>query len=290
VSDGDKTINPNEMAYLALLRDVAIDGTRVPTRAVLESTGERVEALSVFGRQVRYDLRAGFPLLTTKKVNFDAIVHELVWFLSGSTNIAYLREHGVHIWDQWAGEDGEVGPIYPAQWRSWQDYDGGDIDQIARLVCDIGRVRDDPEDPAARRLILSAWNVAELPAMALPPCHVLAQFHVSADHRLSCQFYQRSADLFLGVPWNIASYALLTHLLAHVTGLGIGDLIHSIGDAHIYTNHLDQVEEQLGRTPISPPVLWLDSAAIDDIDDFRREHARLVGYRCHPALRGEVAV
>lgn len=299
--------NPNEAAYLALLRDVREHGRRGPTRAVLGSTGEGVDALGVFGRQVRYDLAAGFPAVTTKRLNWDAVVHEMVWFLSGSTNVKYLREHGIRIWDPWAGPDGEVGPIYGYQWRRWRalrrtvrnlgtmaewsEYHTGRIDQVAALIDGIARVRDDPACPAARRLILSAWNVADLGSMALPPCHVLAQFHVDHDAgTLSCQSYQRSADLFLGVPFNVASYALLTHLLAHLAGLRAGELIHAIGDAHIYANHLDAVDEQLGRVPFPAPTLCLADGEYSAIDDFRREHVELVDYRHHPALRGEVAI
>lgn len=285
------TTNPNEDAYLALLRDVRESGRRVPTRATLMSTGGKVDALAVFGRQVRYDLgTGGFPLLTTKRVDFDAIAHELCWFLAGRSDAAYLRERGVRIWELWADERGSLGRIYGPQWRAWRAPGGGTVDQIARLVAGIRAVAADPTAPEGRRLIVSAWNPGELGEMALPPCHVLAQFHVdAASRRLSCQFYQRSADLFLGVPFNVTSYALLTHLLAHVCGLGVGELVHAIGDAHVYANHLDAVDEQLARTPLPSPALWL-SPEVRDIDDFRRADARVIGYAHHPALRGEVAV
>lgn len=274
--------------YLDLLRDVRIHGARTPTRAVLRSTGARIDALSVFGRQVRFDLAEGFPLVTTKKVSFAAVVHELIWFLRGATNIAYLRDHGVTIWDEWADENGELGPVYGKQWRSWAAPDGRTIDQIAGLIAGIRAVIADPAASVGRRLIVSAWNPADLDAMALPPCHTLFQFHVVGD-RLSCQLYQRSADLFLGVPFNIASYALLTHLAAHVTGLSAGEFVHTFGDAHIYTNHLDQVDIQLARAPLPPPRLFIDPA-VADLAQVRREQVKLLDYQSHPALAGEVAV
>jgi thymidylate synthase len=274
--------------YLDLLKDVRENGLRKPTRAVLRSTGAKIDALSVFGRQIRFDLGAGFPLVTTKKTAFNAIAHELIWFLRGSTNIAYLREHDVSIWDEWADEDGELGPVYGKQWRSWQAPDGRSIDQIADLVAGIRAVIADPTASVGRRLIVSAWNPADVAEMALPPCHTLFQFSVAAG-RLSCQLYQRSADLFLGVPFNIASYALLTHLTAHVTGLRPGEFIHTFGDAHIYTNHLDQVDEQLTREPLPLPTLEIDPAA-RDLATVERSQIRLVGYQSWPALRGEVAV
>ena len=242
--------------YLDLLGDVRDHGERKPTRAVLRSTGEKIDALSVFGRQIRFNLVDGFPLVTTKKVAFGAIVHELIWFLRGSTNIAYLREHGVTIWDEWADAEGNLGPVYGKQWRSWQAVDGRTIDQIQCLVDGIKAVAADPTASVGRRLIVSAWNPAEIVEMALPPCHTLFQFNVTRG-RLSCQLYQRSADLFLGVPFNIASYALLTHLLAHVTALVPGEFIHTFGDAHIYSNHVSQVDLQLGREPLPPPRLRL---------------------------------
>jgi thymidylate synthase len=274
--------------YLDLLREVRQHGVRKPTRAVLRSTGEKIDALSVFGRQIRFNLNDGFPLVTTKKVAFGAIVHELIWFLRGSTNIAYLKEHGVTIWDEWADEEGNLGPVYGKQWRSWQTHDGRTIDQIAGLVHGIRAVVTDPTASVGRRLIVSAWNPAEIADMALPPCHTLFQFNVT-EGRLSCQLYQRSADLFLGVPFNIGSYALLTHLLAHVIGLHPGDFIHTFGDAHIYSNHLDQVDLQLGREPLALPRLQID-AGVSDLAKVEREQIKLVGYRSHPAIAGEVAV
>jgi thymidylate synthase len=274
--------------YLDLLRDVRTHGVRKPTRAALRSTGEKIDALGVFGRQIRFDLTEGFPLVTTKKVPFGAIVHELIWFLRGSTNIAYLKEHGVTIWDEWADEEGELGPVYGKQWRSWQAPDGRTVDQIANLADSIRAVTADPAASVGRRLIVSAWNPAEIAAMALPPCHVLFQLSVTGE-RLSCQLYQRSADLFLGVPFNIASYALLTHLLAHVTGLAPGEFIHTFGDAHIYTNHLEQVDIQLAREPLSLPRLEVDPE-VKDLAHLERSQIRLLGYRSHPALAGEVAV
>lgn len=274
--------------YLELLRDVRNHGVHKPTRAVLRSTGEKIDALSVFGRQIRFDLAAGFPLVTTKKVPFGAIVHELIWFLRGSTNIAYLREHGVTIWDEWADEEGNLGPVYGKQWRSWQASDGRAIDQIQNLIDGIRAVLADPTASVGRRLIVSAWNPAEIADMALPPCHTLFQFNVTKG-RLSCQLYQRSADLFLGVPFNIASYALLTHLLAGVTRLAPGEFIHTFGDAHIYSNHLAQVDLQLGREPLPPPRLQIDGD-VTDLTTVERSQIKLVGYRFHPAITGEVAV
>jgi thymidylate synthase len=274
--------------YLELLREVRDHGTRKPTRAVLRSTGTNIDALSVFGRQIRFDLSEGFPLVTTKRVPFHAIVHELIWFLRGSTNIRYLKEHGVTIWDEWADADGELGPVYGKQWRSWAAPDGRTIDQIDYVLRGIRAVVDDPTASVGRRLIVSAWNPAEIAEMALPPCHTLFQFNVT-EGKLSCQLYQRSADLFLGVPFNIASYALLTHLVAHVTDLDVGDFIHTFGDAHIYSNHLDQVDEQLGREPFELPRLEIDPG-IADLATIAREQVKLIGYRSHPPLRGEVAV
>jgi thymidylate synthase len=274
--------------YLELLRDVRDHGVPKPTRAVLRSTGEKIDARSVFGRQIRFDLAEGFPLVTTKKVPFGAIVHELIWFLRGSTNIAYLREHGVTIWDEWADKEGNLGPVYGKQWRSWPVHDGRSIDQIANLVEGIKTVTADPAASVGRRLIVSAWNPAEIADMALPPCHTLFQFNVT-DGRLSCQLYQRSADLFLGVPFNIASYALLTHLLAAVTGLVPGEFIHTFGDAHIYSNHLEQVGLQLARTPLPLPRVEIDPA-VTDLEHVERRQIKLVGYRSHPAIAGEVAV
>ena len=274
--------------YLDLLRDVRTQGVRKPTRAVLRSTGEKIDALSVFGRQVRFDLQQGFPLVTTKRLAFNAIVHELIWFLRGSTNIAYLKEHGVTIWDEWADPNGELGPVYGKQWRSWQTPDGRTIDQIANLLQGIQAVQADPTASVGRRLIVSAWNPADIESMALPPCHTLSQFNVT-EGKLSCQLYQRSADLFLGVPFNIASYALLTVLIAHVTRLAAGEFIHTFGDAHIYTNHIVQVDAQLERVPLPLPRVEIDPC-VSDLARIEREQIRLVGYRSHPSLAGEVAV
>jgi thymidylate synthase len=274
--------------YLELLEDVRNHGERKPTRAVLRSTGQKIDALSVFGRQIRFDLNAGFPLVTTKRVAFHAIVHELIWFLQGSTNIGYLKEHGITIWDEWADSEGELGPVYGKQWRSWTAPDGRSIDQIENVLQGIRALRDDPSASVGRRLIVSAWNPADLSEMALPPCHVLFQFSVSGG-RLSCQLYQRSADLFLGVPFNIASYALLTHLIAHVSDLRVGEFIHAFGDAHIYTNHLAQVDEQLTREPLPLPRLEIEPEA-RDLASIERNQIKLVGYHSYPPLRGEVAV
>ncbi len=261
--------------YLDLLRDVLDNGTRKEDRT---GTG----TLSLFGRQARYDLSAGFPAVTTKKLMWKSMAHELLWFLRGDTNIAYLKENRVGIWDAWADENGDLGPVYGAQWRSWRGPDGQVIDQIAGVVQQIR------ENPASRRLIVNAWNVGELEAMHLPPCHLLFQFYV-ADDRLSCQLYQRSADLFLGVPFNIASYALLTHMVAQVTGLGVGDFVHTLGDAHIYLNHIEQVRLQLSREPHPLPTLELDPS-ITRLEDFRYEHLKLRGYTYEPAIRAPVAV
>ena len=261
--------------YLDLMRRVRTQGVRKPDRT---GTG----TLSVFGHQMRFDLEAGFPLVTTKKLHVRSIVYELLWFLRGDTNIGYLNEHGVRIWDEWADEAGDLGPVYGRQWRSWPTRDGATIDQIAQLM---ERLRSDPD---SRRLIVTAWNPADVDRMALPPCHCLFQFHV-ADGRLSCQLYQRSADVFLGVPFNIASYALLTHMIAHVTGLRAGDFVHTLGDAHLYLNHLDQADEQLARTPLPPPRLRIarDVAALDD---FRYEDFEVVDYQAHPHIKAQVAV
>ena len=274
--------------YLDLLRHVREHGNWKPTRAVLPSTGRKVSALSVFGCQARYDLATGFPAVTTKKLAFGPVVHELIWFLRGSTNIAYLKEHNVRIWDEWADEEGELGPVYGKQWRSWTAPDGRIIDQVANLLRGIEAVKADPTASVGRRLIVSAWNPADVEQMALPPCHTLFQFSLT-EGRLSCQLYQRSADLFLGVPFNIASYSLLVHLIAQVTGLQAGEFIHTFGDAHIYENHVEQVDEQLRRTPYPLPKLELDPA-IKDLDKVRFEQVRLIGYQSHPVLRGEVAV
>lgn len=261
--------------YLDLLDEVLREGTVKEDRT---GTG----TLSVFGRQLRFDLDQGFPLLTTKQLHLKSIIYELLWFLSGDTNVRYLQEHGVRIWNEWADEHGDLGHIYGYQWRSWPDYDGGSIDQIATIVDDIRRT------PDSRRLIVSAWNVADLPRMNLPPCHLLFQFYV-ADGRLSLQLYQRSADLFLGVPFNIASYALLLQMTAQVTGLRPGDFILTLGDAHIYRNHLDQVRLQLSRTPRPLPRMELNPAR-RSLFDFRYDDFRLVGYDPHPHIAGSVSV
>ena len=261
--------------YLDLLDEVLREGTVKEDRT---GTG----TVSVFGRQLRFDLDQGFPLLTTKQLHLKSIIHELLWFLSGDTNVRYLQEHGVRIWNEWADEHGDLGHIYGYQWRSWPDYDGGSIDQIATIVDDIRRT------PDSRRLIVSAWNVADLPRMNLPPCHLLFQFYV-ADGRLSLQLYQRSADLFLGVPFNIASYALLLQMTAQVTGLRPGDFILTLGDAHIYRNHLDQVRLQLSRSPRPLPRMELNPAR-SSLFDFRYDDFRLVGYDPHPHIAGSVSV
>ena len=262
-------------AYLDLLRDVRENGTFRPDRT---GTG----TWSVFGRQMRFDLSEGFPLVTTKKVFLKGIIHELLWFLSGSTNIRYLQDHGVHIWDEWADDHGELGPVYGSQWRSWPDADGGTIDQIAALLQSIC------ENPDSRRHIVSAWNPAEVDRMALPPCHTLFQFYV-ADGRLSCQLYQRSADLFLGVPFNIASYALLTMMIAQVSQLEPGDFVHTFGDTHLYANHLEQAEDQLSRSPLGLPSMRLNPA-VRDLFAFRYEDFTLEGYASHPAIKAPIAV
>ncbi len=263
--------------YHDLLRLVLREGKRRTDRT---GTG----TLSVFGAQARYRLGEGFPLLTTKKVHFRSIIHELLWFIKGETNVRYLREHGVTIWDEWADAEGELGPVYGAQWRAWPAPDGTRIDQLAQVIEQIRKT------PDSRRLIVSAWNPAQISGMALPPCHSLFQFYVDPEEgTLSCQLYQRSADLFLGVPFNIASYALLTHLVAQVTGLRAGDFIHSFGDLHLYQNHLDQVAEQLRREPRALPTLRLNPA-IQSIDDFRYEDISFEGYDPHPAIKAPIAV
>ena len=261
--------------YLDLLARVRRDGVRRPDRT---GTG----TLGLFGHQLRFDLGAGFPLLTTKKIHFRSVVHELLWFLSGSTNVDDLRRHGVTIWDEWADENGELGPVYGRQWRSWAAPDGRSIDQIAALVEGIRR------SPESRRHIVSAWNVADLDRMALPPCHVLFQFHV-AGGRLSCQLYQRSADLFLGVPFNIASYSLLTMMVARIAGYEPGEFVHTFGDAHLYLNHLDQAELQLARDPYPLPRVRLRRTPAS-LFDFCYEDIELLDYRCHPAIRAAVSV
>ncbi len=262
-------------AYLGLLERILDTGAVKEDRT---GTG----TLSVFGHQMRFELGEGFPLLTTKKLHTKSIVHELLWFLRGETNIAALREAGVSIWDAWADDAGELGPIYGKQWRSWDVAGGGTVDQIAEALRLIR------EDPDSRRIVVSAWNVGDLPRMALPPCHLLFQFYV-ADGRLSCQLYQRSADVFLGVPFNIASYALLTHLVAHVTGLRPGTFVHTLGDAHLYRNHLDQAREQLAREPRPLPRLELNPA-VTDLAAFRYQDITLRGYDPHPHIKAAVSV
>ena len=262
-------------SYLDLLRDVRDNGLAREDRT---GTGTR----SVFGRQLRFDLAEGFPLVTTKKVFLKGIIHELLWFLSGSTNVGYLQRHGVRIWDEWADERGELGPVYGSQWRSWPTPGGGHIDQISAVLESI-RVQ-----PNSRRHIVSAWNPAEVDAMALPPCHALFQFYV-AEGRLSCQLYQRSADMFLGVPFNIASYALLVLMIAQVTGLEPGEFIHTFGDAHLYSNHLEQADLQLSREPFPLPTMRLNPE-VDDLFAFRFDDFRLEGYQCHPAIQAPIAV
>jgi len=261
--------------YLDLLRHVLDDGVEKSDRT---GTG----TLSVFGHQMRFDLRAGFPLMTTKKLHVRSIVHELLWFLSGSTNVAYLREHGVTIWDEWADEQGELGPVYGFQWRSWPAHDGGTIDQIARVVESIR------SQPDSRRHLVSAWNPSDLERMALPPCHALFQFYV-ARGALSCQLYQRSADVFLGVPFNIASYALLTAMMAQVCELEPGEFVHTFGDVHLYLNHLEQARLQLAREPRPLPTLRLNPA-VRSIFDFRFEDVEIAGYDPHPAIKAPIAV
>jgi thymidylate synthase len=261
--------------YLDLVQRILAEGVEKRDRT---GTG----TISVFGHQMRFDLAAGFPLVTTKKLHLKSIVHELLWFLAGDTNIGYLKQNGVGIWDEWADQNGDLGPVYGAQWRSWPAPDGGSIDQIAQALDLIRR------DPDSRRIIVSAWNPADLPRMALAPCHCLFQFYV-AEGRLSCQLYQRSADVFLGVPFNIASYALLTLMVAQVTGLTAGDFVHTIGDAHLYLNHLDQARLQLSRPPRSLPTLRLDRS-VTDLFAFRFEHVSLEGYDPHPHIKATIAV
>lgn len=261
--------------YLNLMRHVLENGTRKSDRT---GTG----TISVFGYQMRFDLSEGFPCLTTKKLHLRSIIHELLWFLQGDTNIAYLKENGVRIWDEWADEDGELGPVYGYQWRSWPAPNGESIDQISNLIQQI------KTNPDSRRLIVSAWNPALVDQMALPPCHALFQFYV-ADGKLSCQLYQRSADIFLGVPFNIASYALLTHMVAQVCGLEPGEFIHTLGDAHLYLNHLEQAELQLTREPRPRPTLVLNPE-VKDIFGFTFEDIALEGYDPHPHIKAQVSV
>lgn len=262
-------------AYLDLMQDILDRGAVKTDRT---GTGTR----SVFGRQMRFDLAAGFPLVTTKKVHTRSIIHELLWFLKGETNIRYLRENKVSIWDEWADENGDLGPVYGYQWRSWPTADGGHIDQIAQLVEQIRRT------PDSRRLIVSAWNVGEVAKMRLPPCHLLFQFYV-ADGKLSCQLYQRSADFFLGVPFNIASYALLTMMVAQVTNLQLGEFIHTLGDTHLYLNHLEQAQLQLSREPRPLPTMKLNPD-VRSLFDFRFEDFELCDYHPHPHIAAPVAV
>lgn len=261
--------------YHDLLNHVLAHGNKKQDRT---GTG----TISVFGYQMRFNLAEGFPLLTTKKVHLKSIIHELLWFLQGSTNIQYLKENGVRIWDEWADENGNLGPVYGYQWRNWPKPDGTHIDQITQVVEAIKK------NPDSRRLIVSAWNVADVDQMKLPPCHAFFQFYV-ADGKLSCQLYQRSADIFLGVPFNIASYALLTMMVAQVCGLKLGDFVHTLGDAHIYSNHMDQVKEQLSRDIRSLPQMHINGA-VSNIFDFKYEDFTLVNYDPHPAIQGKVAV
>jgi thymidylate synthase len=262
-------------AYHDLLHHILKNGTQKTDRT---GTG----TISVFGYQMRFDLAAGFPLVTTKKVHLKSIIHELLWFLKGETNIAYLKENGVSIWDEWADANGELGPVYGKQWRSWEGADGVVVDQVKELIEQIKKT------PDSRRLIISAWNVADLPKMALMPCHTLFQFYV-ADGKLSCQLYQRSADVFLGVPFNIASYALLMMMIAQVCDLKPGDFVHTFGDAHIYNNHLEQVQLQLSRAPFPLPQMQLNTS-VKDIFDFNFNDFTLLNYQCHPAIKAPVAV
>lgn len=261
--------------YLDLLQHILDNGVDKSDRT---GTGTR----SVFGHQMRFDLAAGFPVLTTKKLHLKSIIHELLWFLKGDTNIAYLKQNGVRIWDEWADENGDLGPVYGSQWRSWPTPGGAHVDQISQLLDQI------KNNPDSRRHIVSAWNVAEIDNMKLPPCHVLFQFYV-ADGRLSCQLYQRSADVFLGVPFNIASYALLTMMVAQVCGLKPGEFVHTLGDAHIYKNHFDQVHQQLTRTPKVLPVMQINDA-VTDLFSFNYDDFSLIGYAADPTIKAPIAV
>lgn len=261
--------------YLNLMKHILENGTKKDDRT---GTG----TLSVFGHQMRFDLNEGFPLVTTKKCHLRSIIHELLWFLKGETNVAYLKENKVRIWDEWADENGDLGPIYGAQWRHWKSSDGKEIDQIAELVKGL------KENPDSRRHIINAWNVGELDKMALPPCHAFIQFYV-ANERLSCQLYQRSADVFLGVPFNIASYALLTMMLAQVCHLKLGDFVHTMGDAHLYLNHLDQAKLQLSREPFELPQMKINPD-VQDLFEFKIEDFTLENYQAHPHIKAEVAV
>jgi len=261
--------------YLDLLENILDNGVQKGDRT---GTG----TLSIFGYQMRFDLNKGFPLLTTKKLHLKSIIHELIWFLKGDTNIRYLQENGVRIWDEWADDDGNLGPVYGAQWRTWKAADGQTIDQISRVIDGI------KTNPDSRRLIVTAWNVGELEKMALSPCHALFQFYVSRGE-LSCQLYQRSADVFLGVPFNIASYALLTMMVAQVCDLGVGEFVHSLGDAHLYLNHLEQARTQLQRQPYELPFLKINPE-VRSISDYKYEDFELVGYRAHPHIKAEISV
>ncbi|HSS67235.1 MAG TPA: thymidylate synthase [Nocardioidaceae bacterium] len=261
--------------YLDLMQRVLDEGVEKGDRT---GTG----TLSVFGHQMRFDLQAGFPLVTTKKVHLKSVIGELIWFIRGDTNVGWLHEHGVTIWDEWADERGDLGPVYGYQWRSWPTPGGGHVDQLLQVV---DQIRSNPD---SRRHIVSAWNVADIPSMALAPCHTMFQFYV-AGGRLSCQLYQRSADVFLGVPFNIASYALLTHMVAQVTNLEVGDFVHTLGDAHLYLNHLEQARTQLGREPRALPELWLDRS-VDDITAFDIDHVKVSGYDPHPGIKAPIAI
>lgn len=280
-------MNPHDETYKALVQRILTEGERREDRT---GTG----TLSVFGHQMRFDLRAGFPLLTTKRVHFKSIREELLWFLRGDTNVKWLNDHGVTIWDEWADEDGNLGPVYGKQWRSWEASDEDSlqglvtIDQIEQVIESI------QIDPFSRRHIVSAWNPADLPDMALPPCHMMFQFYVHADEngdpeRLSCHLYQRSGDVFLGVPFNIASYALLTHLIADRSGLEVDSLVHTIGDAHLYLNHIEQATEQISRTPLTAPRLWTNGG-VQSIDGYTPEDILITGYVSHPPIKAPVAV
>jgi thymidylate synthase len=261
--------------YFDLARRIRDEGTKKEDRT---GTG----TISIFGHQMRFDLADGFPMVTTKKLHLKSIIHELLWFLNGDTNIKYLKDNGVRIWDEWADEKGDLGPVYGHQWRSWPTPDGKTVDQISNLIDMIKK------NPDSRRLIVSAWNVADVDHMALPPCHCLFQFYV-ADGKLSCQLYQRSADVFLGVPFNIASYALLTMMVAQVSGLGVGDFVHTFGDAHLYLNHLDQINLQLSRDPKPLPTMHINPD-VKSIFDFKFEDFELQNYDAHPHIKGMVAV